>query len=187
MSTRENQAFNDGKMAFRDGLEFHHNPRRSVAQRCAWAEGFEDERRRDLCDKITPKERAESVVTAAKLKEWVRQMLEAEGIKNKTQVENFLIHERIAQLVSQGVRVRFGGNRPVWKNHRDPRQRCRAMEIDFVLEDDVNAAFRIWFRTRTGRDYDRHRDEDQKWAFFAGYAERMENPHNSSLKRPPLV
>lgn len=77
MSTRENQAYNDGRLAFRDKVPVEKNPRRGVAQRAAWMRGFEHERRLELAEKITPAERAEAVSVAGRLGDWARQMREA--------------------------------------------------------------------------------------------------------------
>ncbi len=65
---REEQAFNDGRMAYREGRECNGGSRRSPEQRAAWTEGFEHERRIDLGETATDAQRAEAQSVLAKLK-----------------------------------------------------------------------------------------------------------------------
>jgi hypothetical protein len=74
MSTmRQEQAFNDGRMAFRERKRLEDNHRRNPQQRQAWIAGFEHERRIDLGTKVTPEERATTERVASKLKDWAQQ------------------------------------------------------------------------------------------------------------------
>ena len=71
MTRREEQAYNDGRLAFRAGKGFGQYTRRSLPQRDAWRQGYEHERRLDLADKITPAQEQEALRTVARLKAWV--------------------------------------------------------------------------------------------------------------------
>jgi hypothetical protein len=68
MTRREEQSWNDGRLAFSDGTAIDKCPRKSPGQRKQWRAGFEHERRLALAEKITPEQRAESAAVAAKLK-----------------------------------------------------------------------------------------------------------------------
>jgi hypothetical protein len=74
MSTREAQAFNDGKLAFRQGVEIGLCPRRSMEQRAAWRAGFEDEQRRAITETAPPARLEEARGVLAKLKEAVAKL-----------------------------------------------------------------------------------------------------------------
>ena len=67
---REEQAFNDGRVAFREGRASDGGTRRSKDQRAAWRRGYEHEARLDLAAKTTPERLAESRAVVGKLKAW---------------------------------------------------------------------------------------------------------------------
>ncbi len=73
MNRREEQAFNDGRNAFRAGKTFVGSSRRSISQRAAWQRGFEHERRLDTAAKVTDGQREEAERTVARLKDWARE------------------------------------------------------------------------------------------------------------------
>lgn len=66
---REEQAFNDGRMAFRAGRQCDGGARRSKEQRAAWRAGYEHERRLDLAATLTDEQRAEAKSVLARLRE----------------------------------------------------------------------------------------------------------------------
>jgi len=72
MNRREAQAYNDGRVAYREGRDFAACPRRNVAQRVAWRRGFEHERGMDLVATITPEQRQESARVIAALAAWIK-------------------------------------------------------------------------------------------------------------------
>lgn len=74
MSTRAKQAFNDGRLAFRDGTDIGRNPRKSPAQRQAWRSGFEDEQRRSVVERSTPEQLAKARGFLTQLKEAVAKL-----------------------------------------------------------------------------------------------------------------
>lgn len=75
MTRREEQAFNDGKVAFAQGASIDSNPRRSPEQREAWRNGYEDERRRRLAAIATPAQREEARSVVQRLKDWAKEAL----------------------------------------------------------------------------------------------------------------
>jgi ribosome modulation factor len=77
LNKRQERAFHEGRMGFRMGIDIGLCPLRSPSQRQVWRDGFEHERRMDLAEKITPKERAEAVSVAGRLGDWARQQLGA--------------------------------------------------------------------------------------------------------------
>lgn len=66
---REEQAFNDGRMAYREGRECNGGSRRSPDQRAAWLEGYEHERRLDRSAAATEAQRTEAASVLARLKQ----------------------------------------------------------------------------------------------------------------------
>jgi ribosome modulation factor len=60
MTKREDQAYNDGRNAYRAGVEFDVCPRRAADQRRQWRAGFEHERKLDTADKLTDEEITQS-------------------------------------------------------------------------------------------------------------------------------
>jgi hypothetical protein len=75
MSTRrEQQAWNDGRNAYRQGHDIGTNPRKSPEQRTAWRNGYEHERRLDLAEEVTPERREEAAAVAKRLKEWAQKL-----------------------------------------------------------------------------------------------------------------
>lgn len=71
---RDEQAFNDGRNAYRAGHDIGTNPRRSKEQRAAWRRGFEHERRLDLAEAITPEMRAEAESVVKRLREFAESL-----------------------------------------------------------------------------------------------------------------
>lgn len=69
---REEQAWNDGRLAYRYGHDVASCTRKNPAQRAKWLEGFEHERRLDVAAKATPEQRAEANDVARRLKEWAK-------------------------------------------------------------------------------------------------------------------
>lgn len=74
MTRREEQAYNDGKMAFADGRPLSFCSRRSPDQRAAWLKGFEDERRLRASMAATPEQLAEARAALGKLKDWAKSL-----------------------------------------------------------------------------------------------------------------
>lgn len=70
MSTRTKQAFNDGRVAYREGREIGESSRRSPQQRAAFREGYEYEQKLDLRRETTPEQRAEARKVVSDLKKW---------------------------------------------------------------------------------------------------------------------
>lgn len=71
----ESQCFNDGRLAFRRGVEIGANPRRGSAQRAAWRRGYEQERGMAAGETATPAERQEARRVVGNLKAWPEQNL----------------------------------------------------------------------------------------------------------------
>ncbi len=72
MSTREKQAWNDGRVAFREGKQADKCPRRAGAQRRAWLNGYEHERRIALAERATPEQRQEAARVAQMLRDFAK-------------------------------------------------------------------------------------------------------------------
>ncbi len=60
MKRREEQAYTDGRNAYRAGVDFDVCTRRSPEQRKHWRAGYEHERRLDTAEKATPEQITES-------------------------------------------------------------------------------------------------------------------------------
>lgn len=71
MTTREHQAYNDGRNAYREGKAPAKCSRRCVLQRASWLSGYEHERRLDLVNQLTPGQLREASLTLRRLKDWV--------------------------------------------------------------------------------------------------------------------
>ncbi len=71
MRMREEQAYNDGRMAYRERGDVAACPRRSGPQRAAWMRGFERERQMDRGTKATPEQRQESSEVIKRLRDFV--------------------------------------------------------------------------------------------------------------------
>lgn len=71
---REEQAFNDGRNAYRERKDIGTNPRKSPDQRTAWRNGYEHERRLDLAEAVTPEQREEAATVAKRLKDWAKEL-----------------------------------------------------------------------------------------------------------------
>ena len=72
MSRAIDQAFNDGRLAFRAGTQMEQCPRRGRLQRAAWLRGFEEERARATAEKATPEQREEARRVAGKLRDFLQ-------------------------------------------------------------------------------------------------------------------
>lgn len=70
MTRREEQAFNDGRNAYRAGHDLTSCSRKSTNQRVAWLEGYEHERRLDVAAQATDAQRTEAATVAKRLKDW---------------------------------------------------------------------------------------------------------------------
>lgn len=75
MNRRQEQAFNDGKLAFSTGKSIDSNPRQSPEQRKAWRDGFEEARRMKRAETLTPQQREEGIRVVRSLKAWAEQSL----------------------------------------------------------------------------------------------------------------
>jgi len=75
---RREQAWNDGRLAFRQGVPWERCPRRNGVFRAAWYAGFEHERGRDARLKIDPLKLLASERVARRLGLWVREWRESE-------------------------------------------------------------------------------------------------------------
>lgn len=73
-SMREEQAYNDGRLAFREGKSFAECGRRSAEQRAAWQRGFEFERGLATAEKASPAQLDEARRVVGKLKEWAKML-----------------------------------------------------------------------------------------------------------------
>lgn len=71
MNREEQQAYNDGRCAFRDGRKCS---RRSVEQRAAWQAGYEHERRLNVAETATDEQRVDAATAVAKLKAFAHAM-----------------------------------------------------------------------------------------------------------------
>lgn len=67
---REEQAFNDGRLAYRYGKGMESCGRRSAEQRAKWLEGYEHERRLDRAAEATDEQRAEAASVLQRLKDF---------------------------------------------------------------------------------------------------------------------
>lgn len=72
MTRREEQAFNDGRLAYRAGRDLTSCSRKAGPQRAKWLEGYEHERRLDIAAGATDEQRAEAASVAQRLKEWAQ-------------------------------------------------------------------------------------------------------------------
>jgi ribosome modulation factor len=72
MNRREEQAFNDGKNACREGASTESCTRRNPEQRAAWMRGFEEQRRWKTSQQASDAQRAESRRVLSALKDAVR-------------------------------------------------------------------------------------------------------------------
>lgn len=73
MTRREEQAYNDGRNAYRAGHDLTACTRKATDQRARWREGYEYERRLDAAAKATPEELEKSRSLARDLKAWARE------------------------------------------------------------------------------------------------------------------
>ncbi len=69
---REEQAYNDGRLAFAHGHDATACARRSPEQRAAWLRGWEAERAQRRVREATPEEIEASRERVRKLKEWAQ-------------------------------------------------------------------------------------------------------------------
>lgn len=72
MTRREQQAFNDGKVAFSNGLFRGQCKRTNRAQRDAWKAGWDEGQKLAVSARATPDQAEESRMVLAKLKEWAK-------------------------------------------------------------------------------------------------------------------